>query len=297
MVKVVKAAIVGFGNIGKAVMEAARQTKDVEIVGIVSRSLKVAEIDGVPVVRNIDELGQVDTAILCTPSRSVPDMAEELLLKGINAVDSFDIHSAINEVRQRLDKAAKSGGSVSVLSAGWDPGTDSVIRALLEAMMPRGLTYTNFGPGMSMGHTVAVKAIDGVEDALSMTIPTGSGIHRRMVYVKLREGADFASVAQAIKADAYFVNDETHVAQVEDIDALKDVGHSADITRKGVSGTTHNQRAQFLMSINNPSLTGQVLVCAARAAAKQSAGCYTMIEIAPIDYLEGDIEELIHRLV
>ena len=293
----IKAAIVGFGNIGKAVLEAARQSSDIEIVGIVSRSITKPDLDGVPVVKSINQLVQVDTAILCTPSRSVPDSAEEMLLKGINTVDSYDIHSSINAVRQRLDKAAKSGGSVSVLSAGWDPGTDSVIRALLEAMMPRGLTYTNFGPGMSMGHTVAVKAIDGVEDALSMTIPTGSGIHRRMVYVKLREGADFAAVAKAIKADAYFINDETHVAQVDDIDALKDVGHSADITRKGVSGTTHNQRARFTMSINNPSLTGQVLVCAARAAAKQAPGCYTMIEIPPIHFLEGNSEDLIHRLV
>ena len=69
------------------------------------------------------------------------------------------------------------------MAAGWDPGTDSVVRTLLEAMAPKGHTYTNFGPGMSMGHTVAVKAIPGVKDALSMTIPLGTGIHRRMVYV------------------------------------------------------------------------------------------------------------------
>jgi len=84
---------------------------------------------------------------------------------------------------------------VSVISAGWDPGSDSVIRTLLETLAPRGITYTNFGPGMSMGHTVAVKAIAGVRAALFMTIPAGTGVHCRMVYIELQEGYDFQSVA------------------------------------------------------------------------------------------------------
>ena len=75
-----------------------------------------------------------------------------------------------------------------MISAGWDPGTDSMIRTILEIVTPRGLTFTNYGPGMSMGHTVVVKAIDGVEDAISLTIPQGTGIHRRLVYVKIKDG-------------------------------------------------------------------------------------------------------------
>lgn len=164
-------------------------------------------------------------------------------------------------------------------------------------MAPKGITYTNFGPGMSMGHTVAVKAIPGVKNALSMTIPLGTGIHRRMVYVELAEGHAFADVAAAIKNDDYFKHDETHVIQVPDVDALKDMGHGVDLVRKGVSGSTHSQRMGFTMEINNPALTGQILVAAARAVKKQAPGCYTMIEIPPIDLLEGSTEELIRRLV
>ena len=59
---------------------------------------------------------------------------------------------------------------------------------------------------MSMGHTVAVKAVEGVRAALSMTIPLGTGIHRRMVYVELEPGADYQEVAGRIKADPYFVH-------------------------------------------------------------------------------------------
>jgi diaminopimelate dehydrogenase len=40
-----------------------------------------------------------------------------------------------------------------------------------------------------MGHFVAAKDKKGVKDALSMTIPTGTGIHCRMVYVELEDGA------------------------------------------------------------------------------------------------------------
>ncbi len=148
-----------------------------------------------------------------------------------------------------------------------------------------------------MGHSVAVRAIEGVKDALSMTIPVGTGIHRRMVYVELEDGADFSTVESAIKADPYFVNDETHVKQVASVDALNDVGHGVNLVRKGVSGKTHNQHFEFNMSINNPALTAQVLVNVARASLKQQPGAYTMIEIPVIDMLPGDREEIIRHLV
>ena len=212
-------------------------------------------------------------------------------------MDSFDIHTGIADLRRRLDAAARRGGSVAVVSAGWDPGSDSVVRTLMESMAPKGITYTNFGPGRSMGHSVAVKAIEGVRDALSVTIPLGTGIHRRMVYVELEPGADFKAVEAAIKADPYFVHDETHVSQVESVDDVNDVGHGVNLVRKGVSGQTHNQLFEYNMRINNPALTAQVLVGAARAGMKQQPGAYTMIEIPVIDFLPGDREELIRRLV
>lgn len=293
----IRAAVIGYGNIGHAVLEALSASKDFEIAGVVSRSLAADALGTTPVVRDIGELKDVAVAILCTPSRTVPDLAASLLEKGICTVDSYDIHTTVYEVHQRLDAVAKAHGSASVMSAGWDPGTDSMVRAILEAMAPKGITYTNFGPGMSMGHTVAVKAIDGVKDALSMTIPLGTGIHRRMVYVALQEGYAFEKVAQAIKEDAYFAHDETHVMQVADVDALKDMGHGVDLVRKGVSGATHSQRIGFTMEINNPALTGQILVAAARAVTKQAPGCYTMIELPPIALLEGEKEDLIRRLV
>jgi diaminopimelate dehydrogenase len=192
---------------------------------------------------------------------------------------------------------AKKAGKVSVISAGWDPGTDSIIRTLMEVMAPRGISYTNFGPGMSMGHTVAAKAVPGVQAALSMTIPVGSGIHHRMVYVEVAEDSDFACVKAAIKADPYFVNDETYVIRVDSVEKLQDMGHGVNLVRKGVSGETQNQLLEFNMRINNPALTAQILVNVARASMRQSPGCYTMIELPVIDMLPGDRDSLIAHLV
>ncbi len=105
--------------------------------------------------------------------------------------------------------------------------------------------------------------------ALSMTIPLGTGIHRRMVYIELEDGYQEADVAARIKADAYFVKDETHVTVVDDVNDLLDMGHGVHMVRKGVSGTTQNQIFEFDMKINNPALTAQNLVNCARASMKQ----------------------------
>ena len=248
------------------------------------------------VVGSIKELDEVDVALLCTPTRLVEATAQEILALGIATVDSFDIHPMILPLREALGKTAREHGAVSVIAAGWDPGSDSVVRTLMEAIVPKGITYTNFGPGMSMGHTVAVKAIAVVHRALSMTIPTGTGIHRRMVYIELEPGYKAEDVIQAIKSDDYFVHDETHVTVVDDVDQLIDMGHGVHMIRKGVSGQTQNQLLEFNMKINNPALTAQILVAAARATRRLAPGCYTMQEIPVIDLLPGEREQWIGKL-
>ena len=286
-------------NIGRYVLEALEAAPDFEVAGVIRRNPNdiPAELKPFTVTDSITKLQDVDVAILATPTRKVEEHAKEILAMGINTVDSFDIHTGIADLRRSLDSVAKAHNAVSVISAGWDPGSDSVVRALLEAMVPKGITYTNFGPGMSMGHTVAVKAIEGVKAALSMTIPLGTGVHRRMVYIEVKEGYDFKQVAAAIKADDYFAHDETHVMQVECVDNLLDMGHGVNLVRKGVSGKTQNQLIEFDMKINNPALTAQILVSVARASLKQQPGAYTMIELPIIDMLYGDRESLIRRLV
>lgn len=295
-----RAAVVGYGNIGRFTLQALEASEDFEVAGIVRRNgaeNKPQKLDKYDVVKDIRELKDVDVAILATPTRSCEEYAKQMLPLGINTVDSFDIHTEIGGYRQRLDELCKKTGRVSIIAAGWDPGSDSVVRTLVESLAPKGLSYTNFGPGMSMGHSVCVRSKQGVKEALSVTIPLGEGIHRRMVYVELEDGVQLEEVEKAIKADPYFSHDETHVFQVDSVDSLQDMGHGVNLVRKGVSGQTQNQRFEFNMSINNPALTGQVLVNVARASMRQQPGCYTMIEIPVIDLLPGEREYWVKRLV
>lgn len=297
--KNIKAAIIGYGNIGRYVLEALRADKDFSIVGVVRRNAsepQPMELQDIPVEESIQALGDVDVAILACPSRLVEQTAVPLLERGICTVDSFDIHTDILKLRAALQEAARKGNTKAILSAGWDPGSDSIVRTLMQAMLPAGITYTNFGPGMSMGHTVAVKAIDGVEEALSMTIPIGTGLHRRMVYVKVKEGVDSKIVENAILNDEYFKHDHTIVSFVDDVKQLIDMGHGVNMTRKGVSGQTHNQLISFDMKINNPALTAQILVAAARATMRLSVGAYTLLEVPVIDLLPGEREHWIGKL-
>lgn len=284
----ISVAILGYGNIGRAAEEAVAAAPDMKLSGIFHHG------DDLQAIR-------ADAVLLCTPTRQVQAFAEPLLQRGICTVDSFDIHGQIPALRRALQPLAVQHRAVSILATGWDPGTDSVVRTLLQAMAPKGLTYTDFGPGRSMGHSVAAKAVKGVKDALSMTIPLGTGIHRRMVYVELEEGADFREVERLILQDDYFAHDETHVRQVASVDALNNVAHGVHLTRSGVSGSTHNQRFSFDMAIDNPALTSQVMVSAARAAVRlqreQRYGAYTLIEVPPIALLPGDPEENIRALV
>ena len=298
--KKIRAAVVGYGNIGRFTVEALEAAVDFEIAGIVRRNgsdNKPLELTPYEVVKDIRELKDVDVAILAAPTRSCEEFARQILPLGINTVDSFDIHTDIRGYRERLMALNKQTGTVSVIAAGWDPGSDSVVRTLMQSLAPKGLSYTNFGPGMSMGLSVCVRSKEGVKNALSVTIPLGEGIHRRMVYVELEDGAKLEDVTKAIKADPYFAHDETHVFAVASVDDVRDMGHGVNLVRKGVSGKTQNQRFEFNMQINNPALTAQVLVNVARASLRQQPGCYTMVEIPVIDLLPGDRAELIEHLV
>ena len=222
----IRAAVVGYGNVGRFALEALEAAPDFEVAGIVRRNAnKTIELSQYEVVKDIKELKDVDVAILACPTRSCPEYAKQILPLGINTVDSFDIHTSIVDYRRELMPINKETKTVSVIAAGWDPGSDSIVRTLMQSLAPKGLSYTNFGPGMSMGHSVCVRSKKGVKNALSVTIPLGEGIHRRMVYVELEDGVTLEQVTKDIKADPYFANDETHVFAVDSVDAVRDMGH------------------------------------------------------------------------
>ena len=93
--KKIRAAVVGYGNIGHYAVQALEAADDFEIAGIVRRNgadNKPAELSQYEVVKDIRELKDVDVAILATPTRSCEEYAKQILPLGINTVDSFDIN-------------------------------------------------------------------------------------------------------------------------------------------------------------------------------------------------------------
>ena len=272
----IRAAVVGYGNIGQYVVEALEAAPDFEIAGIVRRSgaeNKPAELEAYAVVKDIKELKDVDVAVLATPTRSVEKYAKEILAMGINTVDSFDIHTQITSLRRSLDESQRPV-RLSLLFCRMGSGKRFCSSYTVGSHRSEGHYLYQFRSGTQHGafRSSPCHSMESKDDFVH-TIPVGTGIHRRMVYVELEEGADFKTVEAAIKSDPYFVNDETHVKQVPCVDDLNDVGHGVNLVRKGVSGKTHNQLFEFDMKINNPALTAQVLVCVARASMKQQPGC------------------------
>ena len=86
-------AIIGYGNIGKAVEQAVLAAEDMQLVGIFHHNDNLDNIDA-------------DVVALCTPTREVPLFAEKLLRRGICTVDSFDIHGQIYDLRKQLTPIA-----------------------------------------------------------------------------------------------------------------------------------------------------------------------------------------------
>ena len=304
----IKVSVHGLGNIGKYVIEAIEASNDIECIGVVRRAASIGknslDLRGCSEYASIDELikakGKPNVALICTPSRHAYDDDSLYLRYGINTVDSFDIHEDIVSMVEKLDVIAKENNSVAITAAGWDPGTDSVLRAIFQAMVPVGTTFTNFGRGRSMGHSAAARAIDGVADAVSITIPIGGGRHSRLVYVVLEAGETLENVRARIAADAYFSKDPLDVRCVSSSDELAlvcDASHGVFMERTGASGLTSNQKMTFDMRIDNPALTAQVMVSCARASTRLSSGSYTMIDIPPVALLNGDRKYNIKHLV
>lgn len=294
----IKVAVMGCGHIGSYASRAVLLAPDMELVGIVEAPARVEEIrqkfPGVAVTTAWQDLAvKPQVAILGLPTRTVIQVAPQLLAAGICTVDCFDMHGEpFMNLRATLSPVAIANGSVSVIGAGVDPGVSTIMRSLFELWAPTGLTYVTYGPGMSMGHTVAAKSYAGVKDALSITRPGDPGCHKRDLYLEITDGYEFEEVKARILQDSYFCHDDVRVFQVEDVTPLVDMGHRIHVFRKGGASGIDNQLLDFETTFHNPASTAQVMVGCARAATRLAPGAYTMLEIPPLAYLAGGESQL-----
>lgn len=297
----IKVAVMGCGHIGSFVCRAVQIAADMDLVGIVETKKQAEKVrclyPGVAVAEDFNSLPQKpQVAILGVPTRTVIEVAPGLLGSGINTVDCFDMHGdPFMGLRDTLGPIARKNNTVAIMGAGVDPGISTVIRTIFEVWAPIGLTYVNYGPGMSMGHTVVAKSYPGVKDALSITRPGDPGCHKRDLYLVIEDGFQFEEVKGRIMADSYFAHDDVRVFQVEDVAPLIDMGHRIHVFRKGGSSGVDNQILDFDTTFHNPASTAQVMTGCGRATTRLAPGAYTMIEVPPLAYLEGG-EALLKKL-
>lgn len=309
----IRIGIVGYGNIGRGVELAVERNEDMELKAVFTRrapeTVKIIT-EGVPVVHMDDMLDmkdEIDVMILCGGSATDLPVIGPQIVKNFNTIDSFDTHAKIPEYFANVNKAAKEGGNIGIISVGWDPGMFSLNRIYAESILVDGDTYTFWGKGVSQGHSDAIRRIEGVKNAIQYTVPVEEAVekvrsgcgpklttrdkHLRECYVVAEEGADLKVIEETIKnMPNYFSDYDTTVEFIteEELKANHSkMPHGGFVIRSGETGRDGNKNViEYSLKLDsNPEFTSSVLVCYARAAYRLSkngeSGGKTVFDIAP----------------
>ena len=317
--------ILGYGNLGKGVESAIRQNPDMELVAVFTRrnpkDLKIktesAKVLSVDEIENWKE--KIDVLILC--GGSATDLPEQTpkYAKIFNVIDSFDTHANIPLHFENVNKAAKEGGKVAIISVGWDPGLFSLNRMYANAILPEGNDYTFWGRGVSQGHSDAIRRIKGVKDAKQYTVPVEKALqlvkngenpilstrekHTRECYVVLEDGADAKQVEhEIVTMPNYFSDYDTTVHFISEEELKKNhsgILHGGVDLRSGVTGFDKEEKhiIEYNLKLDsNPGFTSSVLLAYARAAFRLynegQKGCKTVFDSAPAYLSPKSAEEL-----
>ena len=324
-----KAAIYGYGNLGKGVELAARQNPDVELIGVFTRREPetVKTLTGIPVYSDkqlLEFKGKIDVLIICGGSATdLPAMTPELA-KSFNCIDSFDTHAKIPSHFENVDNAAKSTGHTALISAGWDPGMFSLNRLYASCILPDGEDYTFWGRGVSQGHSDAIRRIAGVLDARQYTCPVPEALervrngempqlsarqkHTRECFVVAKEGADKERIEKEIKnMPDYFAPYDTTVTFISQEELNKNhkgIPHGGFVIRTGKTGLNNENTHVIEYSLklsSNPEFTASAIIAFARAVDRLNkrgeTGCKTVFDIAPADLSILTPEELRRRML
>ncbi len=314
MTKRIRIGIAGYGKLGKGTETAKMQNEDMELVAVVTRrdpsclNLKTKNVLAVS-MSDIETLkNRIDVMVICCGSATdLPEMSPKLAGM-FNVIDSFDTHQNIPKHFEAVDISAKAGGHIALISAGWDPGYFSLMRLYAASVLPEGDDYTFWGPGVSQGHSDAIRRIPGVVNATQYTVPvectveavrngdcpclTAGQKHTRECYVVVEEGSDKESIEKKIRSmPNYFVGYDTTVTFIsaEQMQAEHcTLPHGGFVIRNGWTGLNKENKhtIEFRLALeSNPEFTSSFLVACARAIHRLSSrgetGCRTVFDIPP----------------
>lgn len=325
----IRIGIAGYGNLGRGVECAVSANADMELVALFTRRNPedVKTHTGIPVYsmeKAADMKDEIDVLILCGGSANDLPVQTPEMAKYFNVVDSFDTHAKIPEHFERVDKASKDAGKISMISVGWDPGMFSLNRLYGQAVLPNGKDYTFWGKGVSQGHSDAIRRIDGVKDARQYTIPVEEALflvrngenpelttrmkHIRECFVVAREGADLARIENEIKTmPNYFADYDTTVHFISEEEMKRDhsaLPHGGVVFRSGTTGFNgeHKHIIEYKLTLDsNPEFTASVITAYARAAYRMNkegmTGCKTVFDVPPAYLHPASAEELRKNLL
>lgn len=322
----IKIAICGWGNLGKAVADDVAAFPDLRLCAVFSRRPhSVTPPEGVPVYDAADiEAHAREIDVLILASGSATDLPKQTpgFAKHCNVIDSFDTHAAIPAHFAAVDAAAKESGHLCLISAGWDPGLFSLCRAYFGAFVPQGETYTFWGKGVSQGHSDAVRRVPGVRRGVQYTVPIDEAVeqvrsgecpalsarqkHRRECFVVAEEGADRAAIEREIKCmPNYFADYDTTVRFISEEEFDRDhtaMPHGGFVLRSGKHTPSFGSLLEFDLKLSsNPHFTASVLLAYARAVARMHSdgkrGCMTVFDVPPAALCADTPEQMRARLL
>ncbi len=268
---------------GKACERVAVNSGEFELAGVFSRRRGLTSPYGTQFFRQeeiLDATGDVDVAVLCTGSANDLVGLGLSLAGKINTADSFDTHAKMAEYVQKMDAAAREGGTLSMVGIGWDPGIFSLCRAMFEAVLRDGRTNTFWGRGVSQGHSEALRRIDGVADAVQYTVPKQSAMqcaregegrrllerdmHLRVCYVVAEAGADRQRIEREIREmPNYFAPYDVEIHFVDAETLRRDhsgMPHGGRVMRTGRTAGGTVRLELGLETESNPDFTAGILM-------------------------------------
>ena len=275
----IKAAIAGYGNLGKSLRRAIENSDDYALVGIFSRrSLNLPlylPLGGAAAYANC-----IDVLFLAFESSSLPTLAPAV--KYFDTVDSFDIHQKAEEYAQRLNEVKPN--TLSLYGAGWDPGLLSIIRSAATLC---GKPVTTWGKGVSQGHSNALRRINGVTDGVEVTLPVGLGKHKRLCYVCCDKALQERIEGEIRQIPCYFEGQDVEVrfCTKQQVERIKREGSHAG----RVTASTPLYSADFLLKTqSNTDLTAAIMLAYGKVLTKLKAegkrGAFSVLDI-PLRYL------------
>lgn len=314
----IKVGIVGYGNIGKGVEFAIGENPDMKLEVIFTRrdSKSIVPESSNTNVANIHDahnyIDKIDVVILCGGSAKDLPKQTPRFAEFFNTVDSFDTHAKISDYFDAVNKKAIENNHISIVSVGWDPGLFSMNRLLAKSVLPNGQFYTFWGPGVSQGHSNAIRGIKGVKYGIEYTIPiknalekirlgsdielTDREMHLRQCYVVAEDGEDLSRIEREIKGiPNYFFDYDTSVYFIEEEEFKKNhykMPHGGFVIHRGKTGKDNtNHTIEFSLKLeSNPEFTANVLVAYARAAVRMHReglkGAKTVFDV-PLSYLSS----------